>query len=236
MTEIAREWDKIQSGEVKVELTPLRKRALGSHLNLLYQIVEANSSIIDETGQPAFRLKREDLESVGEMKFLLNWFYGDEVPEQFSKYEGLIAQTKGVYGEQFDSVVEAKLQRDEANLEQARKGNAPYMNNDIPYVKSLISIVQAQKVPEKNRLFVLYEGQPLYEGEIPEGAFDALPLGTNVYFDYTSQGLQLNLTRTLDESDMGARVERPVREQVARNAGVQRYINDVLNEINQALE
>ncbi|MBS3157023.1 hypothetical protein J4442_02505 [Candidatus Woesearchaeota archaeon] len=61
-------------------------------------------------------------------------------------------------------------------------------------------------------------------------------LGTNVYFDHTAQGLQLNLTRTLDESDMGARVERPVREQVARNVGVQKYINDILDEINQALE
>jgi len=236
MTEIAREWDKIQSEDIKVELTPLRKRALGSHLNLLYQIVEANSSIIDETGQPAFRLKRGDLESVGEIEFLLNWFYGNDVPEQFSKYTNLIAQARNVYEDRFDQVVEAKMQRDEANLEKAREGNAPYMNNDIPYVKSLVNIVQAQRVPEKSKLFVLYEDQPLYEGEIPEGTFQDLPLGTNVYFDHTAQGLQLNLTRTLDESDMGARVERPVREQVARNVGVQKYINDILDEINQALE
>lgn len=236
MTEITREWDKIQSGDVKIELTPLRRRALMSHLNLLYSIVEANSSIIDETGQPAFRLKREDLESVGEMDFLLKWFYGDDVPEQFSKYTGLISQARGIYEDRFDSAVEAKLRRDEANLEQARSGNVPYMNTDLPYVRSLINIVQSQRAPQKSRLFVLYEGQPLYESEIPDGTFKGLPLGTNVYFDYTSQGLQLNLARTLEESDMGAKVEKPVREQVALNIAVKRHIDDVLDEINQALK
>src|SRR3989338_10036414 len=104
MTEIAKEWNRIQKGDVKVELTPLRKRALGSHLNMLYSIVESNSSIIDETGQLAFRLKREDLESVGEMDFLLNWFYRNEVPEQFSKYTNLIAQARNVYEDRFDQL------------------------------------------------------------------------------------------------------------------------------------
>src|SRR3989344_4008758 len=84
---IAEKMNEYSDRETPIEITPRRMRELRSSLRSLQQIIQTNSESSDEYGYKIFSPSRSDVESTGEMEFLLNRFFpGGNVPEILQKY------------------------------------------------------------------------------------------------------------------------------------------------------
>ena len=242
------------SGKAPVELTTRRMRSLRSDLRLTIEAIRLNSGDDPEstatvtrdgsfmTAQPTIRLESADLKEVGRMQYLLdNLFRDGNVPNSLRPYADFVQKTRRMYRDEFDSIVEAKLQRDHKILEAAKSGEDTLDElDDRVWARSLVDIVEAEEVkPEGSKLVVSYNGQELYHETIGSGAFESLPDGAVVVFDYTTQGLIINLERTLTESDrIGSKrteVEKAVLESLARDDSTKKYIDDVFTGINDML-
>ena len=83
---------------------------------------------------------------------------------------------------------------------------------------------------------MLFGSEELYRENIIAEAFNGLPQGVTLTFDYTSQGLTLNLDRTLKQfSDSRTRrteVERVALNSLASDDSTRQYIDDIFSEIN----
>jgi len=220
--------------EKSIEMTPRRVRALGRCLKVAQEIAEINSGM--KYGVDRVRFRPDDLELVGEMDFLLEHFYPDgNVPEQLRGYQNFVNRIKGI--DSYHDTLEAKLQRDERNLAER---DSVAEADDLSYARAIVDVVEADEVtPEKSRLLISFEGQELYEENLPNYAFAGLPEKATVVFEYTSQGLSLDLKRTLEESSRAkadpSKVEKSVIDSLAIDAQTKSYVDSVYDQINEEL-
>ena len=235
--------------EKSPELTVRRKRELRSTLGILHRMVSIggmdNILIKDVNGvkvQSILKLTRDDLRDVGEIEFILNRFFPQgDIPGDLRRYRDLVDMIKHVYGGQYEKVVESKLLRDQALLDEIRNGRDVLEDTRDPvYGRTLVGIIDAEEIKkEKSRLVLMYGTDILYEENIPEDMFMELPSGAIVVFDYTSQRLSLNLKETLEESSKVKKdrstVERIIFEALENDADTMRYLDDVYDQINDEL-
>jgi hypothetical protein len=181
-------------------------------------------------------LTTSDLNTIGEMDYLLaHCFPSGDIPQDFGKYVRLIGIVKNMYGDIYDSLLERKLQEDKKIIEKVRKGEDILEVENPVYARSLIWIVESEEVKrDKSKILVLYQGDQLYEENVREGVFDGLPEGSVVAFDYSPQGLMLNLETTIAQSPKAKdRVEQVVIEGLASDVETKRYIDVLYDQINE---
>ncbi|PIN89099.1 hypothetical protein COU61_03245 [Candidatus Pacearchaeota archaeon CG10_big_fil_rev_8_21_14_0_10_35_13] len=224
-------------GNINVPLTPGRLRelkgTLGGIRDFLYNSRSSKIAGLSE-------LSTTDLEVVGMMGYLLDNFFPDgEVPEVLSEYSRIVGTVKQLYGSVYSSALERKLAEDQKLFEDIKAGRSRLtVDDDIGvYAGSLVSIIEADEVrSDKSRLVVLYDGQQLYEEDIREGSFAGLPNGSAVVFDYTPQGLVLNLRKTMNENPRTEdRVEKAVIKSLFDDLKTKSYVNDINAQIDEAL-
>ena len=237
LEEIARKVEeyKRSDGTISIPITPKRLRSLGTTLKELKEFVTSPkyppvSGLSDLTsGQ---------LKTVGEMEYLLNNFFPDgKVPEGFSEYARIVGTVRQLYGNEYSSVLERKLREDEALIDAAKSGKSRLTPEEGVYARSLVDVVEAEEVKRENsRLIILYNGETLYEGDIRDKSFSDLPLGSAVVFDYTPQGLTLNLRKTMEENPgTEDKIEKAVLRSLADDPTTKRYIDEVNGQIDEAL-
>jgi len=82
---------------------------------------------------------------------------------------------------------------------------------------------------------VMYEGATLYKEPVSEEIFRGLPRGTNVTFNYTLQGLEVDMEQTIVTSPSAVRsaseVERVIVESLAKDASTKKYRDDLYENI-----
>lgn len=221
----------------KLEMTPERKHALRERLYLLSQCIKldgqchALSAGEDTETASLANLTTSDLEEVGRMDYWLNFFYPDgKLPPELKQYADTVARVRYIHGEEkFTLVSERKLQRDRDMLRGNPMGDTLDVESNPSYASSLVNIIEAKPVEkfERSKLIVMYEGQTLYEELVSEEIFKELPRGTNVTFNYTPQGLEVDMEKTIVSSPAAVRsaseVERVIVESLAKDASTKKY-------------
>jgi len=235
--------------EKSPELTARRKRELKSTLGILYRAIMIGGVedilISDKYNvkiQTILKLTWDDLRDVGEMEFIFNRFFPQgDIPEDLRKYKNFVDMVKNVYGDRYVRVVESKLLKDRALLDRIGEGRDVLEDMRDPiYGRSLVGIIDAEEIKrDKNRLVVMYGLDVLYEENIPEDTFIELPSGATVVFNYTSQKLNLDLKRTLEENSKAKKdrstIERVVLETLVKDTNTMKYLDDVYDQINEEL-
>lgn len=236
MTDLEYIANKIEEYSGKdIEMTPKRVRELASYLGSLKELIETNSGISWDKNN--FHFRNEDLENVGEMDFLLERFYPDgNVPMRLKKYKDFVDNIKGI--DVYHKILEAKLQRDAKIL---RNKDSVSEADDMIYARAIVGIIESdQLVPERSRVLVTFEGNSLYEENIPEYVFRGLPERSTLVFEYTSQGLALDLKRTLEESKSNKadinRTEKVIINSLAADPQSKEYVDSVYDGINNQLD
>ncbi|MAG38401.1 hypothetical protein CMI45_03395 [Candidatus Pacearchaeota archaeon] len=214
------------------QMTPKRVKTLRNILNTIQGIVEINTRM----GSDNPRFRAEDYEDIGQMDYLLREFFprGD-IPIELEPYANFVNRIRGI--DHYHSVLEAKLQRDSEYLSRSDKSVDEI--DDPVYQRLIINVVDADKVkPEETRIVIKYEGERLYEENVPDIAFQGLPKGSTILFDYTDQGLNIDLKETLSncKGTEVSRIERVVIDSLASDVSSRKYIDSLYDQINEELE
>ncbi len=229
---IAKKMHELSRREKPVELSPKRMRSLRSILNTMKGVIETNAGI----GTDNLRLTGHDLEEVGAMEYLLNGFFPEgNIPPELRPYAEFVSRIKGI--DAYNDVVNAKLQRDRVNL---KRRDSVCEADDPLYARTFVNVVESDElIPETSRLLVTFDNQTLYEENIPDYVFRGLPDRSTIVFEYTSQGLNLDLQRTLQKSSrakLGASgVEKAVIDSLASDVKTKGYVDSLYCQINEEL-
>ena|SRR3989338_2610944 len=228
-----------------IEMTPERKHALRERLYLLSQCLKldgqchALSAGEDMETASLANLTKQDLEEVGRMDYWLNFFYSDgKLPPELKQYADFVARVKHIHTpEAVEIISERRLQRDRDMLQRNPMGTTLEVESDPGYASSLVNIIEAKPVEkfERSKLVVMYEGATLYKEPVSEEIFRGLPRGTNVTFNYTLQGLEVDMEQTIVTSPSAVRsaseVERVIVESLAKDASTKKYRDDLYENI-----
>jgi len=240
ITEVQRNLKAYDEGEKPIRLTPRRLSALRQCLNDNYTILNVGSYGVSVDGVREHSFGERELMGVGEMEFLLNAFFPDgNVPVPLKKFQEYVTRVKEDYGVEYNDAVERKMQRDAHILQGTTVSGAVLDEIDnLVYARSVVHVIEADKVaPDKSTLVVRYEGEPLYGGDIPNGAFDELPGGSTAVFNYVpGQGLELDLAESLELSKdvkNSSAVEKVLISSTATSIPTRRFLDDILDQINE---
>lgn len=223
------------------ELSPKGLRVLKSVLNRTRAAVETNTRIRYDGPH----LSRKDFEDVGEIEYLLTHTFpkrkdqeGEDdfvnVPPELSAYVNFVRKFRGI--DAYREAYEDKITRDGQKLVS---DDSVAEADDSCYARMFVQVVEADdEKPGQSTLLVKYEGQELYRESLPETVFAGIPKGSKIIFDYSEQGLRLNLHETL-EGSIGTKkvsaVEKIVLESLARDSMSMGYVDLVYDQINKGL-
>jgi hypothetical protein len=212
-------------------MTPRRVRFLAAYMRNLKDIVEIGT--ISGIREHSFR--KEDFEIIGEINYLLENLYPDGlVPPEIKKYQDFVNKAKGI--DFYHNVYEDKLLRDSKILINKDKTSEA---DDPVYARALIGIIESDMNISESKLVVIYQGDKLYEENIPKSIFIGLPDNSTLIFEYTSQGLTFELAKTMEECESKKidlnRLEKVILESLARDAMSKTFVDSVYEEINNHL-
>ena len=219
-------------GSLKVPMTFRRTRELKTTLRIMHDDIMLHRSPPTELSS----LSTSDLREIGKMDYLLTHCFPDgNISNELDKYTQFVNRVKQMYSSTYDAILEKKLHQDKETIEKIRKGyNVLEIENPI-YARSLVEIVESEEVKKHDsRIIVLYQGEQLYEENIREGIFSGLPEGSVVAFNYSPQGLMLNLETTINQSSKAKdRVEKIVIEELASDVQTKRYVDILYDRLNE---
>jgi hypothetical protein len=170
------------------------------------------------------------------MDFLLQNIYSNgDIPEELKKYKNFVDRVKGI--DTYHRTLEAKLQRSARIL---KDNDSVSEADDRIYARALVSVLESdQEFPDKSKVLVLFEGEQLYEEDVPEYAFLDLPGKSVLVFEYTSQGLNFNLNRTMENSKLSradsSRAERIIINSLASDPKSKKYVDSIYQRIDEQL-
>lgn len=235
---VATKLDALSERKTPYEMTGRRLRRLQDILMGLSEAIEFDLKYAS--------LGRDDMESAGEIDFLLSSCFPDGIiPERFQKYAKLAGVAKYIGEGMYERVVTAKLQKDDDLLravrgkdQKARERAITESIERVFYAQGLVGVLEADELrPDKSRVQVLYENKVLYEENIPDNAFSGLPERITVFFDYTEQGLKLQLQRTLDSiPKKRSEAERAILDGMAHDQKSKAFISDMFAELESSLK